>query len=81
MQEAADLAQTDLVRAHAHTAGPRQHLRGLGNGGMFTVIKARRGLDAADFRDPGWYRAPANTVARVISEDRDFGSPPRRSRS
>jgi len=53
----------------------------LGMGGMFTVVKARRGLDPADFRDPGWYKAPPNTMAKVISEDPDFGSPPRRSKS
>ena len=53
----------------------------LGMGGMFTVVKVRHGLDPADFRDPGWYQAPANTVAKVISEDPDFGSPTRRSRS
>ncbi len=47
-------------------------------GGMFTVIKVRDGLRAGDFRDPGWYRAPAGTVARKISDDPDFGAPIRR---
>jgi len=50
-------------------------------GGMFTVVKVRHGLDPADFRDPGWYSAPANTVARMISEDPEFGTPPRRLKS
>jgi hypothetical protein len=50
-------------------------------GGMFTVVKVRHGLDPADFRDPGWYSAPANTVARMISEDPEFGAPPRRLKS
>jgi FtsP/CotA-like multicopper oxidase with cupredoxin domain len=50
-------------------------------GGMFTVVKVRPGLDAGDFRDPGWYAAPANTVARMISEDPEFGAPPRRLKS
>ena len=50
-------------------------------GGMFTVVKARHGLAADDFRDPGWYAAPEGTVARMISEDPDFGEPVRRPRS
>ena len=50
----------------------------LGMGGMFTIVKARTGLDRNDFRDPGWYRAPAVTVARMVSEDPDFGAPVRR---
>jgi FtsP/CotA-like multicopper oxidase with cupredoxin domain len=33
-------------------------------GGMFTMIKVREGLARGDFRDPGWYRHPAGTVAR-----------------
>ncbi|KQV37807.1 multicopper oxidase family protein [Massilia sp. Root335] len=33
-------------------------------GGMFTVIKVREGLARGDYRDPGWYRHPAGTVAR-----------------
>jgi hypothetical protein len=33
-------------------------------GGMFTVIKVREGLARGDYRDPGWYRYPAGTVAR-----------------
>jgi hypothetical protein len=50
----------------------------LGMGGMFTVVKARDELGVTDFRDPGWYKAPADTVAKVISEDPNFGSPARR---
>ena len=50
-------------------------------GGMFTVVKARHGLGVADFRDPGWYSAPTNTVARMISEDPEFGAPTRRLKS
>jgi hypothetical protein len=32
-------------------------------GGMFTVVKIRPDLAAGDYRDPGWYRPPPNTVA------------------
>jgi FtsP/CotA-like multicopper oxidase with cupredoxin domain len=32
-------------------------------GGMFSVLKVREGLAAGDYRDPGWYRHPAGTVA------------------
>jgi len=32
-------------------------------GGMFTVVKIREGLARDDFRDPGWYVAPKNSVA------------------
>ncbi|MGE0719119.1 MAG: multicopper oxidase family protein [Alphaproteobacteria bacterium] len=32
-------------------------------GGMFTVVKVRDGLAPGDYRDPGWYRHPAGTVA------------------
>ncbi|MGZ3181012.1 MAG: multicopper oxidase family protein [Telluria sp.] len=33
-------------------------------GGMFTVFKVRDGQPRGDYRDPGWYAAPAGTVAR-----------------
>lgn len=33
-------------------------------GGMFTTLKVRAGLKAGDYRDPGWYRHPAGSVAR-----------------
>ena len=32
-------------------------------GGMFTVVKVREGLARNDYKDPGWYRHPAGTVA------------------
>jgi len=32
-------------------------------GGMFTVVKVRDGLARNDYRDPGWYKHPAGTVA------------------
>ncbi len=46
-------------------------------GGMFTVIKVRDDIAPGDFRDPGWYRNPAGTVARRVSADPDFGAPVR----
>jgi hypothetical protein len=32
-------------------------------GGMFSVVKVRRGQARGDYRDPGWYRHPAGTQA------------------
>ena len=32
-------------------------------GGMFTVMKIRAELARDDYRDPGWYEAPAGSVA------------------
>ena len=40
-------------------------------GGMFTTVKVRAGLASNDYSDPGWYKAPAGTVAREWT-----GSPP-----
>jgi hypothetical protein len=45
-------------------------------GGMFTVVKIREDLAAGDYRDPGWYKHPPGTVARLASADemkRAFG--------
>jgi hypothetical protein len=36
---------------------------GMEMGGMFTVMKIRPDLAPHDYRDPGWYRAPAGSVA------------------
>jgi hypothetical protein len=36
-------------------------------GGMFTVVKVRDGLARGDYRDPGWYRHPAGTVAYKLN--------------
>lgn len=47
-------------------------------GGMFTVVKVREQLATNDYRDPGWYKAPAGTVAKMISEDPNYGAPVRR---
>ncbi len=32
-------------------------------GGMFSMLKVRKDLKPGDYRDPGWYQAPAGTVA------------------
>ena len=32
-------------------------------GGMFTVVKVREGLARNDYKDPGWFKHPAGTVA------------------
>ena len=47
-------------------------------GGMFTVVKVRDDLAAGDYADPGFYAHPEGTVASRVSDDPDFGSPPRR---
>ncbi len=36
---------------------------GMGMGGMFTVMKVRKGLARGDYKDPGWYKHPAGSVA------------------
>jgi hypothetical protein len=35
-------------------------------GGMFTLLKVRRGQKPGDYRDPGWYRHPPGSVAREV---------------
>ena len=45
--------------------------------GMFTVLKVRDELAAGNYRDPGWYQHPAGSVAKRVSTDPDFGTPPR----
>jgi manganese oxidase len=46
-------------------------------GGMFTVMKVRKGLAANDYADPGHYQHPAGTVAYEFAGD--AGEAPRRS--
>ncbi len=36
---------------------------GVGMGGMFSMLKVRRGQKPGDYSDPGWYQAPAGTRA------------------
>jgi len=47
-------------------------------GGMFTTVKVRDEMAADDFTDPGWYNAPAGTIAASISNDPNYGNPVRR---
>ena len=47
-------------------------------GGMFTVVKVRDDVAPGNYRDPGWYRPPAGTVAARVSVDPSFGEPIRR---
>ena len=44
-------------------------------GGMFTTVKVRDNLKPGNYKDPGWYKAPAGTVASRISSDPNFGNP------
>ncbi len=39
----------------------------VGMGGMFTTMKVRKGLAHGDYKDPGWYKHPAGTVAQEVS--------------
>jgi FtsP/CotA-like multicopper oxidase with cupredoxin domain len=39
-------------------------------GGMFTVVKIREGLARNDYKDPGWYKHPAGTVAYRVDDKR-----------
>ena len=35
-------------------------------GGMFTLLKVRRDQKPGDYRNPGWFKHPAGTVAREV---------------
>jgi len=35
----------------------------VGMGGMFSVVKVRRGQKPDDYSDPGWFKHPPGTVA------------------
>jgi len=35
-------------------------------GGMFSVVKVRKGLARDDYSDPGWYQHPSGTVAYEV---------------
>jgi len=47
-------------------AGPHGNIE---MGGMFTVVKVRANLAPGDYRDPGWYQAPAGSVAYLWQGD------------
>jgi hypothetical protein len=36
---------------------------GVDMGGMFTIVKVRKDQKPGDYKDPGWYKHPAGTVA------------------
>ncbi|MDE2080332.1 MAG: copper oxidase [Burkholderiales bacterium] len=38
-------------------------------GGMFSVVKVRDDVRPGDYRDPGWFRHPAGTVAHEVTDD------------
>ena len=61
----ADMAEMDMELPH-NTApmmtGSGPH-GSLGMGGMFSVLKVRKGQKAGDYTDPGWFRPPAGTRA------------------
>jgi FtsP/CotA-like multicopper oxidase with cupredoxin domain len=46
-------------------------------GGMFTVVKIREQLARDDYRDPGWYRAPQDSVAYLWEGDATPSPSPR----
>lgn len=35
----------------------------IGMGGMFSVVKVRKGLAANDYKDPGWFKHPEGTMS------------------
>jgi len=81
MAEHQDHTQSGHMRGPPNTlpmmAGKGPH-GNLEMGGMFTLVKVRDDLARGDYGDPGWYRAPAGTVAQRVSTDPDFGKPVRR---
>jgi hypothetical protein len=36
---------------------------GIEMGGMFTLVKVRKDQKPGDYKDPGWYKHPAGTIA------------------
>jgi len=42
---------------------------GVGMGGMFSVVKVRDNVARGDFKDPGWFKHPAGTVAREYTDE------------
>jgi hypothetical protein len=52
----------------------------IGMGGMFSVLKVRRGQKAGDYTDPGWFEHPPGTVAREWTGSADATPPTPRPR-
>jgi hypothetical protein len=40
----------------------------IGMGGMFSLLKVRRGLARGNYTDPGWYQHPPGTLAREVGD-------------
>jgi hypothetical protein len=45
-------------------------------GGMFSMLKVRRGLRRGDYTDPGWFQHPPGTVAREVGDAPPAASAP-----
>jgi FtsP/CotA-like multicopper oxidase with cupredoxin domain len=61
----ADMAEMGMELPHNTApmmAGDGPH-GSLGMGGMFSVLKVRKGQKPGDYTDPGWYQPPAGTQA------------------
>ncbi|RTL35019.1 MAG: copper oxidase [Burkholderiales bacterium] len=52
----------------------------IGMGGMFSVLKVRRGLRRGDYSDPGWFQHPAGTLAREVGDAPAAHRPPEAAR-
>ena len=65
----ADMAemQMPLPDNTAPMMGGKGPFGSLEMGGMFTVLKVRRGQKPGDYRDPGWYAHPPGTVAHEFT--------------
>jgi hypothetical protein len=48
----------------------------VGMGGMFSVLKVRRGQKRGDYGDPGWFAHPPGTVAREVGAAMAGGAAP-----
>jgi FtsP/CotA-like multicopper oxidase with cupredoxin domain len=44
---------------------------GVAMGGMFSVVKVRDDVKPGDFKDPGWFKHPAGTLAREYTGELD----------
>jgi len=45
-------------------------------GGMFSLLKVRRGLKRGDYSDPGWFQHPPGTLAREVGDAPPAASAP-----
>ena len=63
MAEMEKMAMMPLPENTLPMMGGKGPFGGIGMGGMFTVMKIRKGLARHDYRDPGWYKHPPGTLA------------------